>query len=276
MVRLTAAVLFVALTALTQIGGVILVVAWLIGRLIFPTALKGWRRTGLLTGLFVGLYAATSIFVVPPLAARAGRVPLPCWAEPDRAFAAGSVIFCALNRHYAAPDLVVLLTELSRELDRAFPGTTTLFLDSNFPFLNGFPLLPHLSHSDGRKLDLAYFYADPNGSYLPASLRSPIGYWAFEQPAAGDAASPCDTESWLSLRWNLALLQDKWPDRPLEPSRTKAALQWLVKEGVRFKVERIFIEPYLAARLGVSSDLLGFQGCRAARHDDHIHVQIRR
>jgi hypothetical protein len=29
-------------------------------------------------------------------------------------------------------------------------------------------------------------------------------------------------------------------------------------------------------RLGVSSPLLGFQGCRAARHDDHIHIQIKR
>jgi hypothetical protein len=27
--------------------------------------------------------------------------------------------------------------------------------------------------------------------------------------------------------------------------------------------------------LGVSSPLLGFQGCRAARHDDHIHIQIK-
>ena len=275
MARLTAVVLVIVLTVLTQIGGAILLVAWLIGRLIFPKALKGWRRAGLLTLLFLGLYAAISIFVVPPLAARAGRVPLPCRAEPERPFAAGSVIYCALNRHYVAPELVTLLTELSRALDRAFPGTTTLFLDGNFPFFNGFPQLPHLSHSDGRKLDLAYFYADPNGSYLPATLRSPIGYWAFEQPVAGDA-SPCGAQSWLSLRWNLAVLQDKWPDRPLEPSRTKAALQWLVSEGVRFKVERIFIEPCLAARLGVSSDVLGFQGCRAARHDDHIHVQIRR
>jgi len=53
-------------------------------------------------------------------------------------------------------------------------------------------------------------------------------------------------------------------------------MQWLVSNGPRFKVDRLFIEPYLAGRLGVSSDVLGFQGCRAARHDDHIHIQIRR
>jgi hypothetical protein len=39
-------------------------------------------------------------------------------------------------------------------------------------------------------------------------------------------------------------------------------------------VERVFIEPYLAKRLGVSSPRLRFQGCGAARHDDHVHVEI--
>ena len=62
------------------------------------------------------------------------------------------------------------------------------------------------------------------------------------------------------------LLERVGPRRPCVGSSVSA----------RFKVERIFIEPYLAARLGVSSDVLGFQGCRAARHDDHIHIQIKR
>jgi hypothetical protein len=95
-------------------------------------------------------------------------------------------------------------------------------------------------------------------------------------------ASPCGVRSWLSLRWDLNFLQDKFPDRMLEPRRTGAALQWLLSEGSRFKLDRVFIEPYLATRLRVqdlgaqASPVLGFQGCRAARHDDHIHVQIRR
>jgi len=150
-----------------------------------------------------------------------------------------------------------------------------LYLDGNFPFLDGFPLLPHLSHGDGRKLDIAYYYAERGGAYLPGELRLPIGYWAFKQPGPGDA-SPCVGSSWLSLRWDMRWLQGRYPDRPLEPERTRAALRWLVTEGPQFGVERVFIEPYLAARLGVASPVLGFQGCRAARHDDHIHLQIRR
>jgi hypothetical protein len=281
MARVTAVVVVVLLTLLTQIGGLVLLLVWGLSRLALPRAMGAWRRAAINAVLFVVAYAAISVLVVPPLAALGGRVPLPCRTQPDRAFAAGSVMLCALNRHYVVPDLVVLLSELSGEIERAFPGTTTLFLDANFPFLNGFPLLPHLSHSDGRKLDLAFYYADAEGRYLPAAMRSPIGYWAFEQPSANDA-SLCGARSWLSLRWDLDFLQDKFPDRVLEPRRTTAALQWLLSEGSRFKVDRVFIEPYLAARLGVqglgvqASPALGFQGCRAARHDDHIHIQIRR
>jgi hypothetical protein len=276
MARVTAAVVVVLLTLLTQIGGLVMLVVWSVSRLALPRAMGAWRRAAINAVLFVVAYSAISVLVVPPLAALGGRVPLPCRTQPDRAFAAGSVLLCALNRHYVVPDLIVLLSELSNEIDRAFPGTTTLFLDANFPFLNGFPLLPHLSHGDGRKLDLAFYYADADGRYLQAATRSPIGYWAFEQPSAGDASS-CAMRSWLSLRWDLNFLQDKFPDRVLEPRRTSAALQWLLSEGLRFKVDRIFIEPYLVARLGVqASPALGFQGCRAARHDDHIHIQIKR
>jgi hypothetical protein len=72
----------VILTLLTQIGGVVFLIALLIDRVAFPTALRGWRRTGAAAVLFAGLYAAISIFVLPPLAARAGRVALSCRAEP--------------------------------------------------------------------------------------------------------------------------------------------------------------------------------------------------
>jgi hypothetical protein len=37
----------------------------------------------------------------------------------------------------------------------------------------------------------------------------------------------------------------------------------------------VFVEPYLAARLGVTAPAIRFQGCRAARHDDHIHFQVK-
>jgi hypothetical protein len=39
-------------------------------------------------------------------------------------------------------------------------------------------------------------------------------------------------------------------------------------------VAKIFVEPPLAAQLGLSDPKIRFQGCRAARHDDHIHIQL--
>jgi hypothetical protein len=272
--RLLGLLLFVALTLLTQVGGVVFAVCWVVSR--FVPQVPAWRRATINIALFAALYAVTSIFVVPPLAALGGRVPLPCLATADRPFAAANPMFCWLNRHYVDTRLMTLMDGLSRDIARQYPGTVTLFLDANLPFINGFPLLPHLSHSDGRKLDIAYYYRGVDGSYLPGRKRSPIGYWAFEQPAAVDTPSPCRAGAWLTTRWDMRFLQRLFPDRPLEPERTRAALRWLTTEGQRAGIERIFIEPYLAARLGVSSPLLGFQGCRAARHDDHIHIQIKR
>ncbi len=272
--RLIGLLVLVALTLLTQIGGIAFAVCWLVSRSL--SRLSAWWRAAINVALFGVLYTVLSLFIVPPLAARGGRVPLPCKATAERPFAAANPAYCWLNRHYADPRLVTLMTNLSRDVARRFPGTVTLYLDANLPLINGFPLLPHLSHGDGRKLDIAYYYRGADGGYLPGQTRSPIGYWAFEQPGAGDAPSPCGTGAWLTTRWDLPFLQSLFPDQPLDPDRTQAALRWLAAEGQAAGIERIFIEPYLAARLGVASPLLGFQGCRAARHDDHIHIQIRR
>jgi hypothetical protein len=274
--RLTFGLLaLVSLTVITQVGGIALLVCWLLGRMRAVVRMPGFVRAGVLVAVFIAAYGALSWFVVPALAALGGRVPLPCRADADRPFRAGHLLYCGLNRHYVDARLLPLLTRMSRDMDRAYPGTVTLFLDANFPFLNGFPLLPHLSHDDGRKLDLAFYYAAPDGTYLPGAMRSPIGYWAFETPRAGDPL-PCSRDRWLTLRWDVPFLQRLYPDGDLEPERTRTALAWLASEGARHGVERIFVEPHLARRLGVTSPLIGFQGCRAARHDDHIHVQIGR
>ena len=72
----------------------------------------------------------------------------------------------------------------------------------------------------------------------------------------------------------MAWLRPLWPKLTLEPERTRFVLNWLFDKGQAYGLQRVFLEPYLAKRLGVASPLLGFQGCRAARHDDHIHLQI--
>ena len=264
---------FLVLTALTQIGGLVLVVTLIAMRLPRLRRASAVWRAMIASTVFIVLYGALTAFVVPPLAARGGRVALPCLAKGDRDYAAATPLFCLLNRNYVVPQMAELLDALSRDVATAYPGTTTLFLDANLPFWDGFPLLPHLSHKDGRKLDLAFYYRSPDGDYLPGATKSPLGYWGFEQPTPGAPIS-CPESRLLSLRWDMDWLQPLWPDLRLDETRTRHALVWLFDNADDYGLQRVFVEPHLAHRLNVQSPDLGFQGCRAARHDDHIHIQI--
>ncbi len=259
----------VFLTLLTQIGGIAYLVGIAVARL--------WAVRRFVPKLAIFLLVYTSLTIVTSIVAPIfGRVPLSCLADAADKLVVRSPIYCALNRNYVTPAVRDLAYALADNMDRQFPGATTIALDANFPFLTGFPLLPHLSHTDGRKLDFAYYYEDSSGSFLDGVTRSPIGYFAFEQPANSDE-QPCKGRNdWLTGRWDLDFLQPLFPAYRLQKQRTVAAVNWLTTEGVsRFGVEKVFLEPHLKNALGITDDHVRFQGCRAARHDDHLHVQLR-
>lgn len=259
------ALVFSLLTVLTQIGGM----AYLAGRWFARRGETNRYSTRL--AIFLLLYALATIAatLTAPLF---GRVALSCFGPGS--LQVQSPLYCALNRNYVTTQAKLAAEALSAAMALEFPGTVTLVLDANFPFFDGFPLLPHLSHDDGRKLDIAFYYRDEKGDPLNRAARSPIGYFAFEEPLPG-AELPCaERDDLLTLRWNMGFLQGFFPAWVLDEARTGAALRWLALEGPGFGVERIFIEPHLAERLGVSNQNVRFQGCRAARHDDHIHFQV--
>ena len=252
--------IFALLTILTQIGGV----AYLVG---LGTA-RAFGVQFVLNRMliFVASYTAmsvTSLFIAPAF----DRVSLPCFG--DGPLVAQSPLYCVLNRQYVSPEMLLVAEDLASYMAETFPGTQTLTLDANFPFFDGFPLLPHLSHDDGEKLDLAFYY-ESEGAYEPSQTRSPIGYWAFEEPRSGDP-EPCENTSGPTLRWDVAWFKAFHNDLTLEPARTREALVWLSQ---RREVSKLFVEPHLKARLGVQATTIRFQGCRAARHDDHIHLQL--
>lgn len=175
---------FLILTLTTQVGGVVLITALLVAKYLRPLNWSDrWRRLFVFSS-FVLLYITASLALVPPLAQMGGRVPLQCLSTAERPYQARSPVYCLLNRQYVSPRLADLITTLSLDLAEAHPGTLVTYLDAGFPFLEGFTLLPHLSHRDGRKLDLAFFYEDASG-YLPGQTPSPLGYWGFEQPRPG-------------------------------------------------------------------------------------------
>ncbi|MEM7744128.1 MAG: hypothetical protein AAF409_10510 [Pseudomonadota bacterium] len=235
----------VTLTFLTQLGGI----AWLIACL----SRHRWAA-------FLGTYAVLSVgaaFVAPQM----GRVPLPCIGEPLRM---QSLIYCAMNRHYVVPEMALVLQDLAEATEARHPRTPTLVLDASFPFGDGFPLLPHLSHDDGEKVDLAFHYRDADG-YRRGVTRSPIGYFAFEQGRT-DCAKRFPT-----LRWDLDWLQPLWPDLTPDRPRMRTVMAHLTADR---RVGKILLEPHLTASWGVAHPKVRFQGCHAARHDDHIHIQL--
>lgn len=247
MIRIvTHTLIFSLLTLLSQLGGL----AWLLA-----ICFKRRFTIFFLTYTFLSISA---LWIAPLF----GREPLPCF-ETD-GLQMQSKMYCALNRHYVVPELKDVLFEYSTKIQIKHPNTKTMILDANFPFLTGFPLLPHLSHHDGRKVDLAFYHKNEE-EYLPKATRSPIGYFAFEK---GPTNCP---ENLLSLRWDLNILQPFWHSYKLDEIRMKSALQILTEDK---RVEKLFIEPHLKTRLGVESPKIRFQGCRAARHDDHIHFQL--
>lgn len=254
------------LTVVTQVGGAIYLAALAVRRR--APVLAQRPRAGLVLA-FVGLYAL-AWFPVQAAAGLGGRVGLPC-AE-DGALRIAAPLYCIAHRHYVRREMLALTRDLARAVDDRHPGTLTLALDGGFPFFDGFPLLPHLSHDDGGKLDLAFYYVGAeDGDYRRGALRSPIGSWAFEEPGAGER-QPCRGSAG-PLRWDQDWFQPlARDDLVLDGRRLRTALDWLARDG---RARRVLLEPHLADRLGADGGFVRFQGCAAARHDDHFHVELR-
>ncbi|MEO0929502.1 MAG: hypothetical protein AAFY14_02465 [Pseudomonadota bacterium] len=252
--------IIIVLTLITQLGGIAWAVALLL-RMAFGRLLIWFLA------LYLGL-TVTAHYTAPLV----GREPLPCLDAGPSQIAVLNPLYCALNRNYVSPEMKAHADALSDHMHDAFPGTRTRALDASFPFIDGFALLPHLSHDDGNKLDLAFYYTGEEGEYRLGQAKSIIGYWGFEQPRPGDP-QPCVADTGISLRWDVDWAQPYMRDWTLDAARTGAALRWLADNptGSDYKV---FIEPHLSQRLGVSGDAIRFQGCSAARHDDHIHLEF--
>lgn len=251
--------LFVALTLLTQIGGFCYLLGLAVGRR---------RRVGLLAA--IASYVVLTALVVPPLAQRFGRVRLPCFANGSSDVVAATSLTCVLNRGYVRPQVYALITTLGSEVRRRFPGSQVTTLEAGFPFLDTFPLLPHLSHGDGRKVDVAYFYRNAaDGAAIAHGSPSWLGYFIYVKAKPEDDGG-CSGQNTL-LRWDLHWLQPVRPVWTIDEQRTGWLLAWLRDHST---VIRIFVEPHVAKRLGVTGGKIRFQGCHAARHDDHIHIEV--
>lgn len=264
----------ITLTISTQVGGII----WLICFPFFkPIKEKVQKKTQYISYqilLFLSLYLGLSFTIIPFFAEKWGRIPLPLFQEKH--IQPLNIMTCIMNRHYVTPTLKMTLEQSAKEFEDQYPLAIITYLDANFPFITGFPLLPHRSHDDGEKIDLAFFYTNTH-SHLPMYGESltAFGYGIFEEPKEYELnmARRCINKG----AWQYDILKyfatnRKRKKMKFDEEHTKKLIQILHQKNA---IKKIFLEPHLKARLKLNTyQKIRFHGCKAVRHDDHLHIQL--
>lgn len=266
-------IIFVLLTAATQVGGIIYLLWIPIGRLVNQRVDQWFYKFLARLGSFLLIYVLFTFLIIPPLAKKAGRVALPVietgHVQPLHFYT------CLLNRHYVKPELREALMLAANKLHNQFSNTLVNYLDAGFPFLDGFPLLPHLSHNDGKKVDLAFRYKDATTGDPVNGSPSAWGYGVSEEPTAAEVntATYCKMKGYKQYSAMKEFVsQANKKNYLFDEEQTRALIQNLVAVKT---VNTIFIEPHLKERMNLTDKKIKFQGCHSVRHDDHIHAQIK-
>ena len=257
--------LFAFLTILTQVGGIILIITLIVAKLFRAHIKNRWQKIG----LFLSLYLTSTFFIIPPIAKLGGRVPLPAFGQ----IRPTNLMTCLLNRQYVRPSLKLAVEDIAKKMHQKYPSTELWYLDANFPFFNKFPLLPHLSHNDGKKLDISFYYLEEDGG---RTNKKPAfsGYGYYESPKKGefDMIEQCKSKGYFQYDYAKYLTLGSSDGYRFDPERTKYLVQLCATNA---NIRKIFIEPHLKNRLGLDQYAkVRFHGCQAVRHDDHIHIQL--
>ncbi|MEP3388119.1 MAG: hypothetical protein ABJO02_08025 [Reichenbachiella sp.] len=260
--RLPQFIVFSVLTVVTQIGGLVYCCIIYLCRKYDVKA--GWKK-----GVIVALsYLIVTFFVVPIVAPFFGREKI---KHTDR-IKPTSYSTVLLNRNYVKPKLNGLLASVENKLEDT--EIELRYLDANFPFFDGFPLLPHLSHNDGKKLDLSLVYENINGEVVNKK-KSISGYGVFEEPINLEysQSKECIDNGYFQYDYPKYLTFGKInKDLRFSAIGTKKIIVALLDYP---GLGKMFIEPHLKSRLELTDQRVKFHGCRAVRHDDHIHIQLK-
>jgi hypothetical protein len=147
-----------------------------------------------------------------------------------------------------------------------------IFLDAGFPFMDGFPIFPHLGHRDGRKIDLCFQYLDNKSGKYSAGAPSVLGYGVYEKPLPNevDQINQCVKAGYWQYDPTRYWFTSSNTKKKFSAELTKDLIESLISSNAK----KIFIEPYLKQRLSLTQSEIRFHGCRAVRHDDHLHVEF--
>lgn len=254
----------IVLTIITQVGGIV----WILNTVCFRVVKKPISKWSKLLSFFV-LYSIATLVIVPYFAKFNGRVPLPKTKSSN--LVPHSYITPILNRHYVKPKLKRQLSKIANAINAENEKLKLSYLDANFPFLDGFPLLPHLSHNDGRKIDLSFYYTKnkEEGNLKPSNT----GYGKFVEPLETEfnQTKQCKSKGFWHYDYTKYLTFGVRNDLKFDAEHTQKLVNKIAKDPL---TQKILLEPHLKKRMNLSHNKIRFQGCHAVRHDDHIHYQI--
>ena len=255
-------ILFGVLTVITQIGGIVYLISLIISK-------KWTKKLKFKTLLvFLSLYLFSTFLIVPLVAPIFGREKV----KHSEKIGPTNYMTVLLNRNYVRPKLNELLNKTSKSLK----GTDIEihYLDANFPFINKFPLLPHLSHNDGKKIDISLIYETENG-IIKNGQKSVSGYGVFENPKSNefDQIKKCLKNGYFQYDYPKYVTFGKLNrDYAFSEKGTKKLINSILKNK---SLGKLFIEPHLKNRMNLKDSRIRYHGCRAVRHDDHIHIQLK-
>ncbi|MFK7774777.1 MAG: hypothetical protein AB8F94_21740 [Saprospiraceae bacterium] len=267
--------IFSILTVLTQVGGVIYLLYLPFSLFVKSEKYSFWKSIVMRSLGFSLIYILICLFIIPLLAKKNGRVPLPFFSTKETPVKSGSLLMSMMNRNYVKPLLQDAFFETAKEVQGKYPSVELIYLDANFPFFEGFPLLPHLSHDDGEKLDIAFLYKNKKTNKFYNKIFSMTGYGVCEEPRKGEKNQPKDCEkqgNWpYSFMKKITFAQVK-KGMEFDQSANRFLLQKIMGNK---EIKKVFIEPHLQKRLNLGKyKKIKFHGCHAVRHDDHIHFQL--
>ena len=254
--------LFILLTIITQIGGVVYLVSLYLN---YKWKIKFKFKPSL---LFLAIYLFFTLLVVPLVAPIFGREKV----KHTSLISPTNYLTVLLNRNYVRPGMNKLLADVESKLQGT--GVEIHYLDANFPFINKFPLLPHLSHNDGKKLDISLIYETKEGK-ITNKQKSTSGYGVFENPKKGEynQIEKCFKQGYWQYDIGKYVQFGKNNEGLVFSNKgTKIMIESILKSK---HLGKLLIEPHLKKRLNLNNNKVRYQGCRATHHDDHIHIQLR-
>ena len=218
--------------------------------------------------IFSSIYLISTFIVVPLTAPIFGREKV----KHSKKIKPTNYMTVLLNRNYIRPKL----NELLKNTEKTLNGTDIeiRYLDANFPFINKFPLLPHLSHNDGKKIDLSLIYETKNG-IITNKQKTLSGYGLFEKPKSNEynQIEKCLKNNYFQYDYPKYLTLGEINNELIFSEKgTKKLIESILKNKT---LGKLFIEPHLKSRMNLVNNKIRYHGCRAVRHDDHIHIQLK-